>query len=164
MKDPSTVKPMEFFETMDKVRRGWFAFMPNQSLKKSYFGILMFIRRICKNNPQQSGARVSDLAHDMNQTMASISQKINALEQDGLIERIVSESDRRVCYIRLSEKGDELVSKTLAGFESQVAYIFERFGQEKTVQMIQLLNEFADILQSFHTDPSEHTPKGGCHF
>lgn len=164
MKDPSSIKPMEFFETMDKVRRGWFAFMPNQSLKKSYFGILMFIRRTCKNNPDQSGARVSDLAHDMNQTMASISQKINALEQEGLIERIVSESDRRVCYIRLSQKGDELVSKTLAGFEAQVACIFDRFGQEKTVQMIQLLNEFADILQSFRTNPNEYSAKGGCNF
>lgn len=157
------VKPMEFFEVMDKVRKGWHNFLPNQSLKKSYFGILMFIRRICRIHPEQGGARVSDLAHSMNQTMASISQKINALEQEELVERIVSKEDRRVCFIRLSKKGEDLVNDTLAGFDTQVMMILNQLGAEKSVQLMYLLKELGDILQESNP-PHSCEQEGGCHF
>lgn len=159
------VKPMEFFETMDRVRRGWFNFMPNQSLKKSHFGILMFIRRGCQLSPESEGVRVSDLAHTMNQTMASISQKINALEQEELVERVVSAQDRRVCYIRLSEKGEKLVAHVLKGFDEQVMVILNQFGPEKSVQLIELLSELADILQTSSPICCPCQEKeGGCDF
>lgn len=158
------IKPMEFFEAMDRVRRGWFQFMPNHSLKKSYFGILMFIRHICAKNPQQEGAKMTDLAHEMNQTTASISQKINALEQEGMVERLVSSTDRRVCYVRLSEKGTITVEQALQGFDKQVMKILSQLGPEKSVQLIGLLNDLADILQASSPSSTSQQPKGGCHF
>lgn len=158
------VTTMEFFQTMDRVRRGWLQFMPQQSLKKSYFGILMFIRHNCAKNPDQKGAKISDLAHQMRQTMPSISQKINALEQEGLVERIVCNTDRRVCYVHLSEKGSLIIEETLQQFDKQVMRILNEFGPEKSLQLIDLMNDLADILQTLKPDETQQKPKGGCPF
>ena len=47
----------------------------------------------------------SEVARAMNVTSPNVTQLIDALEKDGLVERVVSETDRRVSYAQLTAEG-----------------------------------------------------------
>ena len=47
----------------------------------------------------------SEVARAMNVTSPNVTQLIDALEREGLVERVVSETDRRVSYAQLTDEG-----------------------------------------------------------
>jgi len=54
-----------------------------------------------------------ELSNLMNVKDSSSGRLIDRLERDGLIQRERNESDRRIIYIQLTKKGDELISDVL---------------------------------------------------
>ena len=51
-------------------------------------------------------ARVSDVSKRLNVTTPSVTKLINDLEAMGVVEKYVTEDDKRVTLLRLTEKGD----------------------------------------------------------
>lgn len=54
-----------------------------------------------------------DLSNLMNVKDSSAGRLIDRMERDGLIERVRNEVDRRIIYIKLTDKGDHLVSELM---------------------------------------------------
>lgn len=157
------VTPMQFFAAMDGARRGWLRFMPGPQLNKSLFGVLMLIRHSGCKRPEAPGVRISELASAMHQSVPAVSQKITALERQNLVCRIAHPSDRRVCYIALTDQGRELTQQMMQSFERRVEQILQQLGEEKSEQLIGLLHDLADVLEQ--VDPIQplftEEPKGG---
>ena len=73
----------------------------------------------------------------MNIKDSSAGRLIDRLERDGLIERVRNDIDRRVIYIKLTDKGDQLITELLpignqfnddliAGIDEQELMIYEK--------------------------------------
>lgn len=73
----------------------------------------------------------------MNVKDSSAGRLIDRLERDGFIERERNDNDRRVIYIKLTDKGDQLISDLipigtkfnddlLAGIDEQELMVFEK--------------------------------------
>lgn len=54
-----------------------------------------------------------ELSNLMNVKDSSAGRLIDRLERDGLIERNRNDSDRRIIYIQLTKKGDDLISELM---------------------------------------------------
>ncbi|MEA4962264.1 MarR family winged helix-turn-helix transcriptional regulator [Lutispora sp.] len=78
-----------------------------------------------------------DLSNLMNVKDSSAGRLIDRLERDGLIERERNDFDRRVIYIKLTDKGDQLISDLmpiglhfnddlLKGIDEQELIIYEK--------------------------------------
>lgn len=73
----------------------------------------------------------------MNITDSSVGRLIDRLERDGFIERKQNDTDRRVIYIKLTDKGSQLISELLsigikfnddllAGIDEQELIIYDK--------------------------------------
>lgn len=78
-----------------------------------------------------------DLSNLMNVQDSSAGRLIDRLERDGLIERERNDNDRRVIYIKLTDKGDQLTTDLmpigiqfnddlLAGVDEKELMIYEK--------------------------------------
>lgn len=62
---------------------------------------------------QKRGAlRATDIAEYFNQSPRTVTEAIDGLERDGLVERKPDPSDRRAKLIQITEKGVEAVART----------------------------------------------------
>lgn len=146
---PSSVPdPQDFFRSLFRLRQSWVRFFGEPELREAFFGLVMLIRHSCETHPEQPGVMVSELARRLNQSTAAVSQKITILEQKGLVERTVSPEDRRVCYIRLSDQGDQALNHALEWLSAQFSGVLEQMGPEKSTQLLQLLDELATLFQT----------------
>ena len=146
-KDRKEVSTEEFFTTMNRVRKAWLSFTPAVGINKSLFGLMMTTRKLCRERPAVPGAKITELAHLLEHSAAGVSQKINALERQGLVERVSDAADRRNTYIRLTDAGSRLTEEACARFDARIQEMLCRLGEEKSRQLLELLDALALILE-----------------
>jgi DNA-binding MarR family transcriptional regulator len=56
------------------------------------------------------GARASDLADQLLIDLSSVSRRLSTLEAEGLVEKVVDESDRRAHLVALTRRGHDLLN------------------------------------------------------
>jgi DNA-binding MarR family transcriptional regulator len=72
-------------------------------------------------------------------TPATVTGNLNALEDDGLIERVRTRDDRRVVHIRLTPIGREKVKKWRTVFEGELQEHFASLNEDELRQLASLL-------------------------
>ena len=83
---------------------------------------------------------VSSLAKEFNVTKATISDAIRVLNNKGLIEKIVSSSDKRAYSIFLSTEGEKMVKQT-EHFAKPIKTLVDRFSETTKVEIFSFLGE-----------------------
>jgi DNA-binding MarR family transcriptional regulator len=94
------------------------------------------------------GTRLTELAERAQMTPQSMGELIDTLELRGYVERIPDPADRRAKVIRYTKRGwdaHEHGAESVAAIQSSWA---ERLGPDKFNQLIELLRELYDRLQS----------------
>ncbi len=86
-------------------------------LQMSYSQVLNYLTPKSVN-PSRSKLSLSDLAQKNHVSLQAISRIARELEQYGIIEKYHSESDKRVKYLRLSPRGEELYFCSLNSVET----------------------------------------------
>lgn len=157
----STPNAQDFFRSLFRLRQSWIRFFGEPELREAFFGLVLLIRHTCETNPNQPGATVSELARRLNQSNAAVSQKITILEQKGLVERTVSPEDRRVYYIRLTPQGQQSLDQAQQWLRDQLSGVLEQMGPEKSTQLLQLLEELANLFQTLPPAASSCTSNQG---
>ena len=93
------------------------------------------------------GVKVSDLAKAVRMTMPGVSRVLAGLEEKGIIERRIDRSDRRNTLVFLTEDG----YKKIRGYKKRIykyfETVFERFGEDRIAEVIDLISELAEIAQ-----------------
>ena len=74
---------------------------------------------------------------------------LNGLEAKGMIERLHSLEDRRVVYIRISEKGRLFLEQAENYFKNVSSLIASELGNEKTEEFIKLLEVTINIIEKY---------------
>ncbi|MBT2640100.1 MarR family transcriptional regulator [Bacillus sp. ISL-39] len=88
----------------------------------------------------------SELAEVFDVKKSAITAIITRLWEKGLIQRERDENDRRLVYLSLTDKGNELFRKTEERIQVLVASFIEKFDQDEIVQFLKTYDKLNDIL------------------
>lgn len=101
---------------------------------------------------------ISELSKQLQVTSPTVTQMVNHLIGNGYLMRSPNSQDRRVRQISLTEKGESLVARTYESYRTLFENLFTRLGQDKSDQLMALLQEVTDHLKDIHREnmPPEH--------
>ncbi|MBT2659546.1 MarR family transcriptional regulator [Bacillus sp. ISL-45] len=88
----------------------------------------------------------SELAEVFDVKKSAITAIITRLWEKGLIQRERDENDRRLVYLSLTDKGNELFRKTEERIQALVGSFIEKFDQDEIVQFLKTYDKLNDIL------------------
>jgi MarR family transcriptional regulator, 2-MHQ and catechol-resistance regulon repressor len=89
-----------------------------------------------------------EIARALNVTSANVTQLIDGLERDGMVERVVSAPDRRVTYARLTPAGEQRCAEMVPAVVSLMEQTFGMFSNDEKLQLVALLSKFRRELRS----------------
>ena len=89
---------------------------------------------------------IKDFAERFHLPSAAVTQTLNALYADGLVNRIPGPKDRRVTLISLTDKGEHLYRVCTASYVKFMKEVFEKFQQDKVDAFVSVLEDMAQFL------------------
>ena len=87
-----------------------------------------------------------ELAERLGLTRSAISQTVGKLEKKGIIRREADEKDKKIAYIKLTEKAKVLYEKEKKELALYVEKLIALFGKEKMEELLRLSNEFVSTV------------------
>lgn len=98
---------------------------------------------------QYEGERVisTQLAKRLGVTRSAVSQMVANLEEEGIVRRVPSPTDKKIAYIEIAEGALEEYGEELDSALSLLGDAVEEFGEEKFNQMCGLFREFVGVAQ-----------------
>lgn len=90
-------------------------------------------------NDKGTDMKVSEISQILQVTSPTVTQIINVLEKDGLVERRIDPDDRRVVKITLTNKGIDVTSKARKAFTESFLGLIDFLGEEESEQLAELL-------------------------
>lgn len=96
--------------------------------------------------------RSTDLAEAFGFAPRTITEAVDGLERDGLVERVVDESDRRVKHISLTATGKEVLASTEPVRKRFATRLFEVLSQEEIEQLASLLGKLNGSLSELEEE------------
>ena len=108
-------------------------------LTPSQVGILHFIS-FGHGSPDE-GISISQLCESSMQTASSVTQILNILEKEELVERSIDLEDRRVIRVRMTAKGKAIVEEHHRKVLEMSNGFIEHIGEEKITTFVSILEE-----------------------
>lgn len=132
-----------YFQSMP--RRNWMHKTSKPDQKPGERMVLYFIRRHTKDD--SSGLMVSEIGKILNLTSPTITQHINSLEAQGLVERLADPADRRVVRIRLTEEGERYVQRMEEGRLQMFVELVQHLGEEESVRFSETMKKASEFMR-----------------
>ncbi len=82
---------------------------------------------------------LKEIAEKFNFTPGAVSQTIDALVKEELVERLASPTDRRAVCIRLTRKGEEIRNRLDSGFTGSMEKLVQELPKEKLENFLEVL-------------------------
>ena len=95
------------------------------------------------------GNNMSMIAKKLNITVGSLTTSMNSLVKKKYAERIRSEEDRRVVYIRLTEKGIKAYHHHEEFHKKMTDAVVKALDQEEVPVLVKTLNSLAEFFRSY---------------
>ena len=95
------------------------------------------------------GNNMSTIAKKLNITVGSLTTSMNSLVKKKYTERIRSEEDRRVVYIRLTEKGIKAYHHHEEFHKKMTDAVVKALDQEEVPVLVKTLNSLAECFRSY---------------
>lgn len=92
--------------------------------------------------------KMSEISEKMGLSNSTVSGIIDRLEQRDIVKRVRSEEDRRVVYVFLSDKAEEIFKD----FSKKTNENFESMMKNASLEDIEKIDEALNILQRFLDD------------
>ena len=97
----------------------------------------------------------TDICTELGVTTPRITTILNAMEEDGLIERSMSADDRRKVVVKLTDKGGKISEsarkRDLECFEK----VYNKIGTEDMEAVLRYLNAYLDVVKELGTVKKE---------
>ena len=95
------------------------------------------------------GNNMSTIARKLNITVGSLTTSMNSLVKKQYAERIRSEKDRRVVYIRLTEKGIKAYHHHEEFHKKMTDAVVAALDKEEVPVLVKTLNSLAEFFRSY---------------
>ena len=109
---------------------------PADGISRSETNILVHIQRA---NRHERILRVSDLSATLRVSSSTITQHLNSLENQGFVERVQSQEDKRAVNLSLTPKGMEALKSHWVALERDFAQFVAEIGEEDAALLSDLL-------------------------
>ncbi len=114
-----------------------------KELLPSYLRLIDVIYQLSK----EGQVRVSDLSNTLNQTTPSITRSLTAMEKLDLIQKNYSEKDKRVVYVSLTKKGNEVYFFYVERYYKKLAERLSKYDSNKLNTMISVIDDlYSDLI------------------
>ncbi len=141
-------KKDDLIQAMHRLKRTQNWLPPISGVSRGEFFMMHKIVSLSKNaDGDKPGTKITDLSVATEMSKPAVSQMLNALEGKGLIERVMTKSDRRVVYVKLTESGEAQLKKTADHFSALLEEIVEELGQEDTAELARLFEKLYMIME-----------------
>ena len=114
----------------------------DNGISQTYFHIIGFLRRNKDNNITQK-----DICEFIKMKAPTISLTLQSMEQEGLVERVKSETDSRCTYVVLTKKGEELDDKIRGFFHTTEQMMLDSLSSEELKVFIECLDKISERLE-----------------
>ena len=88
----------------------------------------------------------TQLAKLLGVTRSAISQIVNRLEKDGVVQRVADDVDRKIAYIELTEQTFQQYQADLEKCNNFINRVVGKFGEENFCQMVELFEGFVEVI------------------
>ncbi len=152
---------MSLLKSLDRMYVDWvgyqfYTFSIAQKTKLSYhLHLYLEIISVTEN------CTVSYIAKKTNVAKSAVTVKVNELVRLGYVEREVNPNDKRMFYLRATDKRDELQKKLDIAYLNAIQNIEEKYSKEECALFCAMLDMFSDILEKNNTQiikESSHEP------
>ncbi|RKN66046.1 MarR family winged helix-turn-helix transcriptional regulator [Paenibacillus ginsengarvi] len=106
--------------------------------------VLYFISIHIQEN--SSGLMVSEISGKLNVTPPTVTQHINSLEAQQLVERHADPADRRVVRVRLSDKGKAYIERINEARLQMFAGLVAHLGEQESLLFAEMMRKASDYL------------------
>lgn len=114
-----------------------------KELLPSYLRLIDVIYQLSK----EGQVRVSDLSNTLKQTTPSITRSLTAMEKLDLIQKNYSEKDKRVVYVSLTKKGNEVYFFYVERYYKKLAERLSKYDSNKLNTMISVIDDlYSDLI------------------
>lgn len=123
--------------------------MPHKKVHNSEGMMLFTIHGFYESDEPEKGKsmRASDLAKALNMSRPAVSKTLNSLEQKKLIERYEDKNDRRVVYIKLTQKGNNYVVHAQQKLDAFAKKIMMKLGEDELESLVRVLGHLYEIMK-----------------
>lgn len=94
-----------------------------------------------EGQPDVRGKMVSEISNLLHVSPPTVTQLIKGLEADGLVERRMDATDRRVIRVKLTEAGEKEIQEAKKRLADTFNGLIAHLGEEQSEQLVTLLNE-----------------------
>lgn len=119
---------------------------PINRYKKSEIQVLFCIKQGSDNKVMS----VSDISKFLHVTSPTVTQIINSLEENGLVDRQINKEDRRSINVTLTEEGEKVTEQAADKFFSSINGLIDHLGEEESEQLAHLLNKVFHYYKDVH--------------
>lgn len=92
---------------------------------------------------------VSELADGLGLELSTVSRRVKALEERGLVDRQTDPDDRRISHLGLTDSGRELFEALSASWREMLAEVLAGWSQRDLDSFTELFVRFADDLETY---------------
>ena len=93
---------------------------------------------------EETSTRMSDIALDVGVTARTITTMVDALERDGLVERLPDPLDRRAISLRLTEHGEALVPRVRVAMDDICRAVASPLADADQAMLLDLLTRLIE--------------------
>ncbi len=143
-----TIKDMENLEF----------FTESDLLNKTEFRLL---QEVIVEGEQGNMLISAEIARRLKVTRSAVSQIVCKLEERGIIERVPAGDDKKIAYIKLTDKTVELFNEQLKHVNEFMEGVVEEYGENKLKELIRSYDEFSAIMTRRQEEAKQEKLKGG---
>ncbi|PYI53404.1 MarR family winged helix-turn-helix transcriptional regulator [Paenibacillus flagellatus] len=121
--------------------------MQNRSIFNKKPGEIMVLHFISTNEKDDSpGLMVSEISEKLNVTSPTVTQHINSLEAQELVQRHADPADRRIVRIRLSDKGKAYIRLIHEARLAMFVGLVQHLGEEESLRFAETMKKASDYM------------------
>ncbi len=128
-------------EFMNTFMRAWSKLFISAPINPPQAGLLMYINR-------QQPCKMSELAAELDLSPGAITQMVDPLVTQGLLERISDDKDRRVVLVRLTANARDVISMIQRRKHLMQIEIFSSLSKEEALLLVSLLEKLEQSLSN----------------
>lgn len=125
-------------------------FMPPHMKKDAKHRDIMMLDVILKMNQSGDLVKMSEISSYFSITPAAVSQCMKAFEQNGWVERVVLENDRRSVYIKVSPSAKAMIKRQEKMMIDTLVGFIEELGEDDAQALVRILEKAAEYFPSRH--------------
>jgi len=135
----NTTRILQFYQHFGKFYTQQFSHLTEESgLSVRELHVLLFLA----NNPGYDTAR--DITSVRGISKSQVSQAVDLLWAEGLLERTPDSADRRVVHLSITEEGQVITQKALAVQDTCAARLLSGFSPEEAALLMALVDRVID--------------------